>query len=154
MPSTSSCTRESRMCPGHWGGLLESWQRKISTSSPAIRQSRKIPRRQAWCLKFLIWRKRSARTEALLLTDWTTDRVMALVQEAYVRYPHEMRRVGGPAAGQLQPRCASGSKLYKDGQCETCWWNELHDMKDDMQVPACLRSLAKAGSPTHRDWDG
>src|SRR5713226_6612229 len=21
--STSSCTRESRMCPGHWGGLLE-----------------------------------------------------------------------------------------------------------------------------------
>ena len=26
-----------------------------------------------------------------------------------------MRRVIGPAAGQLQPRCASGSKLYKDG---------------------------------------
>src|SRR5437667_8506904 len=64
-----------------------------------------------------------------------------------------MRGVDGPAAANSSPCCASGSKLYKDGQCETCWWNELHDMKDDMQVPAFLRSPAKAGSPTHRDYN-
>src|SRR5712692_5219999 len=109
MPSTSSCTRESRMCPGHWGGLLEGWQRKISTSSPAIRQSRKIPRRQAWCLKFLIWRKRSARTEALLLTDWTTDRVMALVQEHMLdRDRHELS-FSSLQGGVPDPQSRTGS---------------------------------------------
>src|SRR5215813_4656022 len=70
MHSISCCTRDSRMCPGHWDGLLESSQRKTSTSTPAMRQSRKIPRQQVW---YLTWRRPSVFTRAQLRTDWITE---------------------------------------------------------------------------------
>jgi hypothetical protein len=65
--------------PGHWDALLANWQPKTSISSPATKRSRKIPRKPAWCWRFLISRRRFVPTEARRLTDWTTDLMSILL---------------------------------------------------------------------------
>src|SRR5262249_41065711 len=84
-PSRWSFTPDWQTCLARSGAWRGNWRRGRSTSFRAIRPSRRIPRRRAWCWRSPIWTGRFAFREAQPRTNCTSERETLLVQNACQR---------------------------------------------------------------------